>query len=1059
MANEHESGLQSAFDRAADKPDWQGVVHSEGRFIEGAELNEAQTIARNRHERVARLVASDGNRVDGAAAVVQSELGNVILTAGRLYVAGDVLPVAQTVLSGVSMTGRIEIGVRLTKTWLTSEDDPSLLGIAPGALSEGEPGAAREVVAIAWAVSDDDGEGTFVPVYVLQDGTILDQTPPPSLDGINQSIAIYDRDAHGHYIVSGCRVTALGATAGAQVFSIEEGVANINGFKRSRFAALRHAEPEEWDTETIAGEARTWPAGAGAKVFVVNKAPIDSVLSVLVTKEVTENVTRGLVAAGSDVLANNSVTEILEVKQGGTTYVETTSWVRSGDQVDWAPGGPEPATSSSYTVKYRYLALVAPDAVTDTSITLSGGVAGTTVILSYKWKLPRIDLLCLNSAGESVYVKGVSARSNPFPALPPNDLLPLAEISNSWIGKPSVDNNGVRSITFAQQWRVHRRVQAHERLLELERIKSEIDAREPVAKLGMFVDPFVNDFYRDAGEAQTASVGGGVLELAIEPTFYEGSITAPVTLDWTEEIIIGQERSTSCMKINPYQNFEPLPAGLALTPAADFWSVQQTVWASPVTVEFNRGVRRNNGPLVVSSEAVETVSETEQQAEFLRQIAVSFKLTGMGAGEILNTLTFDGVDVKPAGVITANGAGEIEDDFVIPANITAGVKVVSAEGAGGSKATAFFVGQGIIEIDVMRRVTTIERWTRPPTTTTSGGSDPLAQTFTPPEARMIVGFDVKLCAVGNAANHLFVQQVTVENGIPTGDVVAETLVSMIGATAGEWKSPRFNLPVVTLPDREGAVIVGTDDGDHALSVARLSDFDAESQSYIGAQPYTTGVLLSSSNKMTWTPHQNEDLTFRAVAAKFGPLTKTVPLGNFDLVNASDLQVRASVELPSSDCRVVFEIVRADNSVIRLLPGQVLQLTEYITETVQLRAVLTGSEKLSPILYAPVWLIAGEIATEGTYITRAFKLGAGVDLTAYFKAALPAGSTAVIEYDKADDNWLTLTLASTELLSAPAWVERKHAVAGITGVQGRLKVTITGGPAARPRLGDLGAAIT
>ncbi|MBK8085059.1 MAG: DUF4815 domain-containing protein [Devosia sp.] len=40
--------------------------------MEGAELNEAQTIARSRHERVARLVASDGNRVDGAAAVVQS---------------------------------------------------------------------------------------------------------------------------------------------------------------------------------------------------------------------------------------------------------------------------------------------------------------------------------------------------------------------------------------------------------------------------------------------------------------------------------------------------------------------------------------------------------------------------------------------------------------------------------------------------------------------------------------------------------------------------------------------------------------------------------------------------------------------------------------------------------------------------------------------------------------------------------------------------------------------------------------------------------------------------
>ena len=47
-------------------------------------------------------------------------------------------------------------------------------------------------------------------------------------------------------------------------------------------------------------------------------------------------------------------------------------------------------------------------------------------------------------------------------------------------------------------------------------------------------------------------------------------------------------------------------------------------------------------------------------------------------------------------------------------------------------------------------------------------------------------------------------QVTVENGLPTGDVLAETRVSMIGATAGQWKSPRFSLPVVTLPDRAPA---------------------------------------------------------------------------------------------------------------------------------------------------------------------------------------------------------------------------------------------------------------
>ena len=1068
MANEHESGLPNAFDRAADKPSWQGVTFIEGRFIEGADLNEAQTIARRRHERVARLIASDGNRVEGAAAVVQPELGNVVLTAGKLYVAGDVFPVAQAVLSGVAMTGRVEIGVRVVKTWLTSQTDPGLAGIAAGALSEGEPGQGRESVTIAWARSNDDGEGQFVPVYILHDGTILDQTPPPALDGINQSIAIYDRDAHGHYIVSGCRVTPLGKSGEAQIFSIEEGVANISGFKRSRLAALRHAEPEDWDVETIAGEARTWPAGAGARDFVVNHAPIEVVNSVLVTKEITESVVRGVVAAGSDALAHNSVTEIISVVQGGTTYAAGVDYTRSGDQVDWAPGGAEPTTSSTYDVTYRYLALVEPDAVTDTTITLSGGVEGTTVILSYNWKLPRTDLLCLNAGGEAVYVKGVSARANPFPALPPADVLPLAEIRNAWVGRPGVENNGVRAITFAQQWRVHRRVQAHERLLELERIKSAIDAREPVTKLGMFVDPFVNDFYRDVGEAQTAAVGNGVLQLAIEPTFHQATLTVPVTLNWTEEVIIAQERSTSCLPINPYQNFTPLPGALSLSPAADSWVEHQTVWASPTTLEFNRGVRADNGPLVVSSEAVEQVGQDQQQAEFLRSIPVTFTLKGLGVGEILETLTFDGIDVLPEGALAGDANGEASGSFIIPGNVPAGTKQVHAEGAGGTRATAFFVGHGVIEIDVMRRVTTIERWRQEIRQDTGGGStigpsgvaefDPLAQTFVPPEPRMLVGFDFKLCTIGDDANNILLQQVEVENGMPTAQVMAEALVEMSGAVEG-WKAGRFALPVVTLADRESAFIVGTDDGVHAVSTARLADFDVDTQSFIGAQPYSVGVLLSSSNKRTWTPHQDEDMTFRVVAAKFGPLTKTVPLGSHDLVDASDLQVRAVVELPSSACRVVFEIVRADNSVIRLLPGQVLQLTEYITETVQLRAVLTGTEKLSPILYAPVWLIAGKIANSGTYISRAFKLGAAVDLTAYYKVALPAGSTAIVEYDKADDNWLALTLDSTEALSDPAWVERKHAVAGITATQGRLRITVTGGPAARPRLGDLGAAIT
>lgn len=1065
MAYEHKSGLPLAHDRAEGRNDMQGVVFSGKRFIQSAEMNEAQTIERARARRISRVTMKDGDRIEGAGIVlIDEEAGQWTLTAGKIYADGDIFPVAQAVISDVPMTGRAQIGVRINRTYVTSETDPTLLGLADGTLAEGEPGAARELVTISWLLIEEDTTGEVVPVYLIQDGTVIDQTPPPALTGVNQAIAVYDRDANGNYIVRGCRVTALGKQGGAQVFSIEEGVANIQGFKRTRQAALRHAELEDFDTEEIAGEPHTYPGGASATI-ATNFSPIASINTVLVTKEVTENVTRGGVGGTADLLANNSVTAVLEVKQGATTYVATTDYLVTGDTVNWSPGGAEPATGSTYQVKYRYLAIVTPDAVTDTEITVSGGVTGTTVIFGYDRKLPRIDLLCLDQDGLPVYVKGVSARQNPLEPIPPATLLKLCTITNDWMTSPVIVNDGTRSVPYDEAWKFYNRVLDLDRLMQIERINRSIDAREPVAKLGTFADPLTDDSFRDIGETQTASVGLGTIELAILPTFFSATLTAPVMLDWTEEVIIEQSLHTGCSKINPYQNFTPLPAGLKISPSADFWTVQQTSWASPVTQEFNRGIRRDNGPLVVSSDSTQTVDQRKEQAEFLRQISVSFTIEGFGAGEILKTLTFDGINVKPAGTQTADSEGEITGSFTIPANVTAGTKELYAEGMGGSFASAPFVGQGVINTTVMRTVTTIARWTRPPTEVVHSSTplrdlfkiDPLAQTFTVSEMRQIVGIDVKLCAIGDDSKNLLVDQVVVETGFPTTEVEASAFVPMEGAVVG-WKSARYDLPLVTSPARESAFVVKTDDANHSLAFASVGAFDAVNQSYVSAQPYTIGVMLSSSNASTWTAHQNDDLAFRVVAAKFGPLEKTVPLGNFNLVHCSDLQVRATVDLPSPDCSVVFEIVRADGSVIRLLPYQVIQLTEYITETVQLRAVLKGTAKLSPVLYNPVVLIAGEIASQGTYISRAMKFGTAVKLTAYLKAALPFGSTLTVEYDKADDNWLALPLITTEALADPAWVEQKRSAASITATQGRIKITINGGPSARPRIGDLGAGV-
>ena len=1067
MPIDHPSGLPNAFARHRGQRNVQSLVfYGERPYIETTEMNDLQDVVRGRAERVGRLVAEDGDRVRGAFVVVDTDLGTVTLTDGEIYVAGDVFPVAGDVLADVPMEGSVAIGVRLVRTYVTAEDDASLLGLVPGADSEGEEGAARELASIHWALSDDDGEGDFYQVYLMQDGTVLDQTPPPALEGFMQALQLYDRP-HGHYIVSGCRVSTLGINAGVRVFSIEEGEANISGRKVVRHASLRHSETEMWDIGAVPGETHTYPGGASHTITLA-LFPLNAVTSILLTKEKTVTLTRGALANGIDGLPDDSVTSIVEVSQGGTPFVADTDYVRTGNGVDWAPAGDEPAVGSSYSVTYRYRDDVTADSITPTTVTVSGGAAGGDIIIAYTYKLPRIDILGLLPSGASIYVKGISARANPVRPQAPADVLPLAEIRNDWLGEPTIVTDRVYTgtvfPTWSEFWRYMNRIEDHDRLIQQNRRKLDIDARDPAAKRGMFVDPFIDNSFRDAGIAQDGAVGNGILQLAIVPTFFDTTLVAPVTLDWVEEVIVEQGLVTGCELINPYQNFTPLPGTLALTPAVDFWSVSATEWATDQTLEFQRGVANWGGPLLETSTRVDQLGRRDEALPFLRERDVDFVIAGLFPTEELVSLTFDGVDVMPAGLDPADANGEIAGSFTIPAGITAGSKAVLAEGSV-TKAEALFTGQGTLVVDVMRRTTTITTWTAPQQDSGGGGggngsltgSDPQAQIFVPPATRQLIGVDFHLCAIGDTGNAILVNQVSVENGIPTTQVAAEALVSMVGAAEG-WKGARYSLPVTTLPDRDSAFVIKTDDGEHAVSIAALGGFDATRQQAVTKHPYPIGPRLSSVNARTWTAHQKEALAFRLVAARYPVTTKTVALGDIDLVDCSDLQIRAVAELPSSSCSVVFEVERSNGTIYRLQPYQVLQLGEYLTETVEVRAVLNGTETLSPILYAPVEVIAGSIEAEALYVTRAFSIEDAIRVTTALKLALPPGSAATMRYQIDGGSWTDYPVTATELSPDPTWVEREHKVESISGDLMRLEIKLTGGPAARPRAADLGLGV-
>lgn len=1067
MSYEHLSGLPDAFDRAQGRENWRGVVfYGSNTYLQGAELNESQTIMRDRLRRFGRLVVSDGDRIEGGQAIINRDTGTVQMTAGRVFADGDVWSVPEGLLTAVPMTGRVEIGIRLQTDWITHEDDPDLLGLVPGSDAEGEPGAAREVGAAIWAHAGDGGSGTFYAVYQLLDGVVLDTSGPSILAPALQAIQEYDRP-NGNYVVSGCQVTALGANAGAQMFTISEGEANVNGMKRTRLAALRHLETEDWDEQAIPGETHIYPASAvgGSHTITVSAGPIGAVNSVLITKERTVTVTRGALANGADGLPDSSVISISRVWQGTTNYTAATDFIRTGNAVDWQPAGAEPAIGSSYQVTYRYRAAIVPSAVGPYDLTVSGGAADGDVIIAYTRKLPRVDRLCLAESGAPVYIRGLSAWANPLPPAVPANVLRLATITNDWVSTPTVVNDADIFPPVSELRRYMNAVVDLQRLVQLERLKSGINALEPVAKKGMFVDPLIDDTYRDAGSPQSGAILDGMLMLSVAPTFFRASLTAPVLLHAVDEVIIDQPLKTGCELINPYQNFTPLPGALSLSPAVDFWTESRTEWLSAQTSEFNRGTRFDGGPLETVTSTTRLEDTRTEQIEFLRQINVSYTLRGFGAGELLQTLTFDGLSVL-TGAPVADASGQIAGSFTIPEGVTAGTKTVFARGAGGTEARALFSGQGTVTVDVMRQVTTIETWTAgviesfgQQESDSSGGSgvDPQAQLFAVPELRQVSGVRINFCRIGDPGNRVIVNQVSVSNGYPTTDIRSEAVVDMTAVVPGPVTA-RYRLPVTSSPQTTHAFVVKTDDGEHSISIAGLGDFDAEAQRWVTSHPYVTGPRFSSVNASTWTAHQDEALTFAVIANLYPVTSRTLDLGSYNLVRASDLQVRAAVELPSAACSVVFEIERTNGTVYRLAPFQVLQLTEYLTERVTLRAVLTGTEKLSPILFAPVDLIAGEIAQELTYITRSFTLGEAVRVAAYFKAYLPGGATTSMSISVDGGAWQALPLAAVEQLAYPLWTERKHELAGLTGTTARLRITGTGGPSARLIIGDLGAGI-
>ena len=384
--------------------------------------------------------------------------------------------------------------------------------------------------------------------------------------------------------------------------------------------------------------------------------------------------------------------------------------------------------------------------------------------------------------------------------------------------------------------------------------------------------------------------------------------------------------------------------------------------------------------------------------------------------------------------IHADHSGIARGKFTIPANIPAGVKSVEIIGERGSRGLAQFTGRGEITLEERRRVITVTRY------------DPLAQTITLlTEGRHIAAVGLWFEDIGDKPVTVQIRETA--TGLPTGAVLAETRITAAQIKGnGEETVVDFATPLYIEALQEFAVVILTDDNKHSLAIAEVGQYDRRAQRYVTEQGYSVGVLLSSSNASTWTPHNNADLAFRLYAAEFTATEHTTDLKTQTAHNASDLYLMADVERPGVETDVNFTFT-ADERRYTLQDKQTGRLDVRTDGDMTAKVTLRGSKTRSPVLYPGALLALGDLQETATYISRAVVAGSGQAIVT-LESNTPSGSALTVEIE-IDGSWKSCTPENGEPLG-DGWVrnEYKQAISG--GDTVRCRITLSGNISARPR---------
>jgi hypothetical protein len=626
----------------------------DSRPVQAPELNEIQEEALYRAKLLGDALFKDGQVVSGCECAIVGS--TAVVTAGELYINGAVRAGPAASLP-ISLAAHYNIGLYISEHVVTYLEDPTLRDPVVGSRAYNEPGADRLQLTFTWAAlitgdAPNATQGDFYPIFEVDQGKLITSSASNTsgvsaeADAVNTALARYDKDSNGSYVVKGLALKYQETTETEQTFILSEGKAHVDGYEVEIPYSSRLFYEIDPDLSTISSEPHTFtPGDQGWMTIALDSKPVASIQVVDILQQKTVTLTHGAFTGVSDTIPDSAIQEIVHAAQGGIVYVQNTDFKLTAGAVDWSLPGDEPAPGSTYEVTYRARTHVTPQNVTESGFDIQNAVPSSMVLVDYKWKMPRYDLVTIGKDAKVSKIRGISHQYRPAIPKAPTEQLALAYIYQTWASTqdPIVTSTITQAISMSDLQAMKKAIGDLYDFVAEERLKNDANARDPAAKKGLLVDPFFDDDMRDQGVAQTAAIVDQSLQLPIAATVVDAAAEgSPWLLPYDLTPIVSQTSRTSNMKINPYQAFDPLPAEIQLTPATDRWTLTDSIWTSDTTGRYST----TSSPVIEQAIGADSLSGTTAQNGVLRPLTVTATIKYMEPGETIVQAYFDGLEVE-----------------------------------------------------------------------------------------------------------------------------------------------------------------------------------------------------------------------------------------------------------------------------------------------------------------------------------------------------------------------------------------------------------------------------